>query len=243
MRYATSSYRERKKCWGSQVSIGFFFHKKKEEEVIHFPSQSPIRIEALRKKKIFDFFLSDLSSIKRGINNNSSSRAAMECVCPLCWLCTINPSASTSWHVRHLSIFCAQADTPRPRCAFKKYFTEEVLIGTSDGLTLMDDGADQPHSLEEIAVRNNWLFFSLRFLYVTLLLHITAKWNDGQYGGGGSSEEMFRRRKRATCDWPRWTVGGGTRSGGERQVSAARRNTQNAFNLGGYALASWRIRL
>ena len=27
----------------------FFFHKKKEEEVIHFPSQSPIRIEALRK--------------------------------------------------------------------------------------------------------------------------------------------------------------------------------------------------
>ena len=51
--------------------------------------------------------------------------------------------------------FCAQADTPRPRCAFKKYFTEEVLIGTSDGLTLMDDGADQPHSLEEIAVRNN----------------------------------------------------------------------------------------
>ena len=62
----------------------FFFHKKKEEEVIHFPSQSPIRIEALRKKKIFDFFLSDLSSIKRGINNNSSSRAAMECVCPLC---------------------------------------------------------------------------------------------------------------------------------------------------------------
>ena len=126
MRYATSSYRERKKCWGSQVSIGFFFHKKKEEEVIHFPSQSPIRIEALRKKKIFDFFLSDLSSIKRGINNNSSSRAAMECVCPLCWLCTINPSASTSWHVRHLSILCASRHTPSPVRLQKVFYRRGV---------------------------------------------------------------------------------------------------------------------